>query len=321
MSFGENIVYYRKCIGITQEELAERLFVSRQTISRWENNSAFPDVETLIRLCDIFDCNMDTLVRGDAEAKVLEKAPVSLSDIDAGITSKYDKHMNAFSLLISLGVALILFGVSLTVFISGFSGGALPAVIVLLSAIAISVSGFIFCGITHTNFMKENPSIPPYSEYRVKKYMKRFPWFIISATFSIFVGIIMLIVMNYNENFIPNGFNAELWTHLSVAVFLLIISVAVFLYVYGGLLYYKYDYNKASVTEPIAEPNVESASSGKAERLESAFSSVIMLTATAIFLLLGFLKNLWHPAWVVFPIGGICCGICSIILDAIYSKK
>lgn len=67
MSFGNNLCYYRKKMKITQEELAERLDITRQTVSRWENDSALPDVDMLIRLCNLFDCDMDTLVRGDAE--------------------------------------------------------------------------------------------------------------------------------------------------------------------------------------------------------------------------------------------------------------
>lgn len=66
MSFGENVGFYRRQLNITQEELAERLFVSRQTVSRWETDSTLPDVETVIRLCDLFGCDMDTLVRGNA---------------------------------------------------------------------------------------------------------------------------------------------------------------------------------------------------------------------------------------------------------------
>ena len=65
MSFGENVGFYRHQLDITQEELAERLFVSRQTVSRWETDSTLPDVETIIKLCNIFGCDMDTLVRGN----------------------------------------------------------------------------------------------------------------------------------------------------------------------------------------------------------------------------------------------------------------
>ena len=67
MSFGENVGYFRRQLNITQEELAEHLFVSRQTVSRWETDSTFPDVETIIMLCDLFGCDMDILVRGNAQ--------------------------------------------------------------------------------------------------------------------------------------------------------------------------------------------------------------------------------------------------------------
>lgn len=71
MSFGKNLGFYRKQLNITQEELAEKLFVTRQTVSRWETDSVFPDVETIIKLCDMFNCSMDTLVRGDAEKETV----------------------------------------------------------------------------------------------------------------------------------------------------------------------------------------------------------------------------------------------------------
>jgi len=67
MHFGENVSYYRKQLGLTQDELAEKMFVSRQTISRWETDAVLPDVETVIRLCELFQCSMDILVRGYAE--------------------------------------------------------------------------------------------------------------------------------------------------------------------------------------------------------------------------------------------------------------
>ena len=55
MSFGTNVLFYRKKFGITQEELAEKLDVTRQTVSRWETDSAFPDMEKLLALCTILD--------------------------------------------------------------------------------------------------------------------------------------------------------------------------------------------------------------------------------------------------------------------------
>ena len=77
MSFGTNIGYLRKKKGMTQEEFAERMYVSRQTVSRWETDSVYPDVETVIKLCEVLECDMETLVRGDAsKEKENEPAPV-----------------------------------------------------------------------------------------------------------------------------------------------------------------------------------------------------------------------------------------------------
>ena len=66
MSFGQNIQFLRKMRNkMTQEELAERLGVSRQTVSKWELDTAYPEMNKLIDLCELFSCSMDQLVRED----------------------------------------------------------------------------------------------------------------------------------------------------------------------------------------------------------------------------------------------------------------
>ena len=56
--FGENLQYYRKRDGLTQEQLAERLEVSRQTVSKWEAGTSYAEMEKILQLCDIFSCDM-----------------------------------------------------------------------------------------------------------------------------------------------------------------------------------------------------------------------------------------------------------------------
>ena len=55
-------------------------------------------------------------------------------------------------------------------------------------------------------------------------------------------------------------------------------------------------------------------------RAEKTFSSIIMLTATALFFFFGVFMNAWHPAWVFFPMGGVLCGIVSTILETMRTK-
>lgn len=65
MSFGTNLQFLRKMHrGMTQEELAEKLCVSRQTVSKWEVESAFPEIEKAMALCKMFSCSLDDLLMG-----------------------------------------------------------------------------------------------------------------------------------------------------------------------------------------------------------------------------------------------------------------
>lgn len=66
MSFGQNLQCLRKMRNrMTQEELAERVGVSRQTISKWELDQVYPEMDKAMELCDLFSCSMDELIRGN----------------------------------------------------------------------------------------------------------------------------------------------------------------------------------------------------------------------------------------------------------------
>ena len=66
MGFGENLVFLRKMRNqMSQEELAEKIGVSRQTISKWEQNSCYPEMSKVIELCKFFSCSMDELIQKD----------------------------------------------------------------------------------------------------------------------------------------------------------------------------------------------------------------------------------------------------------------
>lgn len=66
MSFGKNLQFLRNLSnGMTQEELAEKMQVSRQTVSKWELDAAYPEMGKVLELCKLFSCSMDDLIRGD----------------------------------------------------------------------------------------------------------------------------------------------------------------------------------------------------------------------------------------------------------------
>ena len=67
MELGKQIKKHRQEAHLSQEELANRVYVSRQTISNWENDKSYPDVNSLVLLSEIFQISLDKLIKGDIE--------------------------------------------------------------------------------------------------------------------------------------------------------------------------------------------------------------------------------------------------------------
>jgi transcriptional regulator with XRE-family HTH domain len=65
MKFGENLYNLRKNAKMSQEKLAEKMNVSRQSISKWENGDSYPEMDKIFKLCDIFHCKINNLVHED----------------------------------------------------------------------------------------------------------------------------------------------------------------------------------------------------------------------------------------------------------------
>jgi len=102
MELGGQIRRYRDELGLSQEELAERVFVTRQSVSNWENEKTYPDIHSLLLLSEVFSCSLDQLIKGDIEVM---KQEISQENI---------KRMNWFSgVLGGLMLALILLPVPL----------------------------------------------------------------------------------------------------------------------------------------------------------------------------------------------------------------
>ena len=89
MSLGKNIQYLRKMNKLKQDQLAEKMGVSRQTISRWESDEVTPELPKLVEMCSLFSCNMDELVRGDLTSKGEIYSDVTIRKVPAFQMAKY----------------------------------------------------------------------------------------------------------------------------------------------------------------------------------------------------------------------------------------
>ena len=116
MEFGKQIKKLRQEAQLSQEELAERIYVSRQTISNWENDKSYPDVNSLVLLSETFQISLDKLIKGDIEVMkdVIQKEEIEKMNRYGGIYTMMliASAVSAVPLFMLLGVwALIPWGI------------------------------------------------------------------------------------------------------------------------------------------------------------------------------------------------------------------
>lgn len=121
MSFRKNLEYLRKGKKLSQEDLADKLDVSRQSVSKWESGAAYPETEKILSICKIFDCSLDELMNQDMQEEKLEEArKYTFNDFLKNVTGIVDRSirmitsMNAkslFKFIFEIGVLLILIAI------------------------------------------------------------------------------------------------------------------------------------------------------------------------------------------------------------------
>lgn len=291
MSLAENLQYLRAREGVTQEQLAERLDVSRQSVSKWESSASFPEMDTLIKLCDMFHTDMDTLLRGSVEQ--------SLSEDTVG----YDRFMTAYARKIASGVAAIIAGVALWSFLAARDFPQVLGMTALLIIVAAAAVVFIASGMEEEHFRKKHPTIPDfYTEAQKEQFHRRYIWYIAGGVGTILMGVVLACLGSYA---LPQN---TFYEGVVGGLFLLIVAVGTFFLVYGGMLEDKYNIPKYN-----RENNPTPEDRERRRRFITA-AAVIMLLATALFLFLGLTYNMWETAAIIYPVGGILCGVARIVL-------
>lgn len=89
MSLGTNLQYLRKLNKLTQEQFAERMGVTRQTVSRWESDEVTPELNKLVEICTAFSCKLDELVRENMSSKDGIYSEVEIRKVPAFKMARY----------------------------------------------------------------------------------------------------------------------------------------------------------------------------------------------------------------------------------------
>jgi transcriptional regulator with XRE-family HTH domain len=289
MGFAENLQYYRKREGMTQEQLAEKLDVSRQTVSKWEMAVSYPEMDKILQLCDLYSCSMDVLMRGDAEENSQED------------TCHYDQHMTEFNRRVTAGIAFLIGGLAVMMGLNALGIRENLSVAAFLLSAMVGILILVVAGIQQEAFKKRNPYIQLfYGEEEKAKAERLFPVRIAVGIGFLLAGTILVVICGA----------FPFWQEGAAAfLFLAFAAAGVPVICYAGLDKEKYEierYNKE---------NCPDEKEALAQKKIAVLCGCTMLIATIVYLALGFLKGMWEINWVVYVLGGILCGIETLIVN------
>lgn len=343
MSFRENLLHLRAVHGMTQEQLAEQLGVSRQSVTKWEADKSYPEMDKLIKLCQIFGCTLDELVQGDMtdrtageeateEADALEEDLPGEADMALEFAA-FDDHMRTFATRISTGVMAIILGVAIS--IAFYSLGDPESAIRLLPenvsaalgtlctlvGVVLGLALLVPAGLDHASFVRQHPHMADlYTEQDKAKTRRTFTYELICGIIFIFAGVIVVILFS-------DGPLEEL---VGVPVMLLLIAFGVRSIIHGSMVFGMTNvanYNQAAgevlQTHEIEEADVTPEQKEQlmqahvADKRIGALCGAIMIVATIAGLVLLFVPS-YHSSlfWLAWPIGGLLCGFVSLVVKA-----
>lgn len=280
--FSNNLIKERKKQNLTQEDLAEKLNVSRQAVTKWESGKGYPEMDKIIELSKIFNCSIDDLLKGD----IKEENPLK---------EKCDKAFSFHSNIIGIGVFLIIMGVSGVVYSNLLTAQSqIISSAVLLVLVAIAVGLFIYGSMTKKMFLEKYDITGIYTKEEKHEYLKKHAIKTIIGVMLIILGVAQLLV------FVALYDISHFHNILATGILMNLIAVAVYLFVSSGIIESKFDYKSDALKTP-------------KEKLTEKITGIIMLSATMLYLFLGFAFDGFGIYWYIFPIAGIICAIISTI--------
>ena len=321
MILADKIIRLRKKNGWSQEELAEKMNVSRQAVSKWESAQTVPEIEKILLLGELFEVTTDYLLKDEIESEefVGGNSSSGIKRVTITEANKYIEHRKTASFLIAAGVFMCIMSPSALIILSAASffyniptGFAiLIGIILLLLLVAAAIGIFSYCGFKSAAFSYLSDEFE--TEYGVEGMIKekdaRFTPFGVASN----IIATCLCIISPTPILIGVFFCNAFWVCVCVTINLAIVGVAVMLYIIGTV-------RSRSMHRLLK--SVEFSEEGKKkDRRVSSVSTIYWLSATAIYLGWSFISSKWGLTWILWPIAGIIYPIVCIVSNLIAGKK
>lgn len=307
----------------SQEELAEKLDISRQSVSKWEVGATIPDLDKILKMSELFGVSTDYLLKDEVSEPeitggrdVPEGRVVSVEEANAYMDTAKEvcgRMATAVSLFILSPVCLILMA-GLWENSKWEDRMSILGVIILLLVVASGVAICIFNGmkLEKYKYMEEETFSLQYGvegivEKRKSDFEGKHRLSVVVGTVLCIIGVIPLLltsVFTENETALTGG----------VAILLIFVAVAVHLFVRAGIV--KESYDKLL---QCGEYTVENKTVNKKVAF---FPGAYWLIVTAVYLGYSFYTgNNWHRSWIIWPVAGVLFAAIYGIIREVAKKK
>ncbi len=326
MILADKIIRLRKKNGWSQEELADKMNVSRQAVSKWESAQTIPDLGKILQLGTLFGVTTDYLLKDEIEDEEFSKdtsLDARVKKITIEEAKAYLEQRKRASWRIALATFLCILSPIALIVLSALSELPNPIVtqttadvvglMVLFVFILCAVPIYIYCGFKNEPYAFLDKNIPFELEYgvkgivteRKKKYRDTYIKFNIIATCVCIFSPIPLIVSGFTEN--------EFLVIMMLAVLMIVAGIGASIFIVVGV-------QNASMQKLLKEGEFtekEKKRTSVKRAVGSAYWGVLM----AIFLAVSFLTNGWHFSWIIFAVGGILFPIVMCICNYFADKN
>ena len=313
MILADKIVDLRKKNGWSQEELAEKLDVSRQSISKWESAQSIPDMGRILRLSEIFGVSTDYLLKDEIERPGAPETTAPDSSGRLVTMEEANDFLRARDFTaprIALGAMLcVLSPAALILLGAAQEFGYIPlsenqaggiGLVILLALVGAAVALFVACGQRTERFayMEKEPIDTLYGvDGMVRERRERYR---AAHTRQLTLGVVLCIV-SVLPLFAAMSFDAaEFFLTASLSLLLAVASVGVLLLVHTSILWGG------------CQILLEEGDYSRENKLESTrygyIHQIYWALVTAGYLAWSFLTNGWHRTWIVWPVAAVAYG-------------
>lgn len=301
MILADKIIEERKKNGWSQEELASKLGVSRQAVSKWESSGSIPDLQRILQMSELFGVTTDYLLKDEIEEEPLNEyvetktIKVSMEEANQYLDMKSRGSRivgNATSLCILSPVPLIVLGTMTEDHtLVGFG------LVFLLMLVAIAVFLFVNYGL-HESHMQHLEKESFETEYGVSGMVReRREQYEPTFTRNIAIGVV-LCILSVIPTIMAGVMEVEDYmSGISVGLLLIIVSIGVNILIRAGMIKSSYD--------TLLQEGEYTKEEKHLKKKTDSFSGAYWCLMVAIYLGWSFWTNNWKFTWIIWPVAGV----------------